>query len=839
MSSSKSLSLFYLCSIIFFISGCSSSIYQKFEEPILVENVFEVNDSIIKRDPVKVLIQPSSPSNNVFGYPLGLYIYNLANDESDKNFEEWLNKNPKRIKRLSRLLSRKQITQLKRYNSSFSEFLKNLGQKPTKISDVNVNQNIKRLEQYYKNEGYFDSKVYADTIINENQAKIKYNVTKNTRYQIDSISININSKDIDSLISSNQEKSLLKKGESFSINKLILERDRLVNLFKNNGIYDFQQRSINYNVLIDSSGVNKKIPIVLSVVNPNKENSYQIRKISDISIYVESLDELSNISSYTDSIKYNGIKIFSKGNLNYSPKSLTEPIFYKNDENYSEDKKLLTSRYYSNLGTFKYPRIIMEENNDSLSSSIYLLPRDRFSLGFDLDFTHSNIEDFGISFGTNFNIRNIFRGTENLSINLNNSIGASKDLGDPNDSFFNLFELGGNLNLKIPRAVLPFKSKGLIRKEMNPVTNIIVGSTVQKNIGLDKQYYSGIYEVNWNPSRYSKINFKLLDFEYVNNQNISNYFNVYKNSYDKLNYISSLYNIDQSIIDQNGDLIIPEGSDLFISQVLNNETSIDSGTDFYKNVNSILERKERLTENNLIIGSSITLNRNTQENFLDENFSQLRFKFEMVGNLFNELLRSGNSNSNNKVEISNILPSQYTKAEINYIKHILLNNGDVFAFRAFTGIAIPYGNSDYIPFTRSYYAGGSNDNRAWKAYKLGPGSSNNINEFNEANLKIAFNLEYRNKISGNLNGAFFIDFGNIWNVNDNVDDDSMTFNNLSDLNELAIGTGFGLRYDFNFFVLRLDTAFKTYNPAKEKSNRWFKEFSLNKAVFNIGINYPF
>ena len=839
MSSSKSLSLFYLCSIIFFISGCSSSIYQKFEEPILVENVFEVNDSIIKRDPVKVLIQPSSPSNNVFGYPLGLYIYNLANDESDKNFEEWLNKNPKRVKRLSRLLSRKQITQLKRYNNSFSEFLKNLGQKPTKISDVNVNQNIKRLEQYYKNEGYFDSKVYADTIINENQAKIKYNVTKNTRYQIDSISININSKDIDSLISSNQKKSLLKKGESFSINKLILERDRLVNLFKNNGIYDFQQRSINYNVLIDSSGVNKKIPIVLSVVNPNKENSYQIRKISDISIYVESLDELSNISSYTDSIKYNGIKIFSKGNLNYSPKSLTEPIFYKNGENYSEDKKLLTSRYYSNLGTFKYPRIIMEENNDSLSSSIYLLPRDRFSLGFDLDFTHSNIEDFGISFGTNFNIRNIFRGTENLSINLNNSIGASKDLGDPNDSFFNLFELGGNLNLRIPRAILPFKSERIIRKEMNPVTNIIVGSTFQQNIGLDKQYYSGIYEVNWNPSKYSKINFRLVDFEYVNNQNISNYFNVYKNSYDKLNYISSLYNIDQSIMNQNGDLIIPDGADMFINQVLNNETSLNSDTDFYKNVNSILERKERLTENNLIIGSSITLNRNTQENFLDEDFSQLRFKFEMVGNLFNALLRGGNLNSNNKVEISNILPSQYTKAEINYIKHILLNNGDVFALRAFTGIAIPYGNSNYIPFTRSYYAGGSNDNRAWKAYKLGPGSSNNINEFNEANLKIAFNLEYRNKISGSLNGAFFVDFGNIWNVNDNVEDDSMTFNNLSDLSELAIGTGFGLRYDFNFFVLRLDTAFKTYNPAKEKSNRWFKDFSLNKAVFNIGINYPF
>ena len=811
MSSTKYLSLFCLFTISLILSSCGSSIYKNFEDSILIENIFEVNDSIIKKDPVKLLIQPASPTNKVFGFPLGLSIYNLASENPDEKFDKWLLEKPNRYKRLSRLLSKKQIIQLKQYNNSFNKFLKNLGQKPTKISDTNVNENISRLKQFYNNEGYFDSKVSADTILNDNQAIIKYNVTTNTRYLIDTISINTNSRDIDSLLSSNKTKSILKQKENFSINKLILERDRLVSLFKNNGIHDFQQRSINYNVLIDSSGINKKIPLILSIKNPNEQEVYQIRKINDINIYVESLDELSNIDSYTDSINFKGIKIFSKGNLNYTTRSLTEPIFFKKGENYSEEKKLLTSRYFSNLGAFKYPRIILEENNDSLSSSIYLLPRDRFSLGFDLDFTHSNIEDFGISFGTNFNIRNIFRGTENLSFNLNNSIGASKDIGDPNDSFFNLFELGGNLNLRIPRAILPFKTERLIKKEMIPVTNIIIGSTVQKNIGLDKQYYSGIYEVNWNPSKYSKVNFKLLDFEYVNNQNISNYFNVYKNSYDKLNYISSLYNLDQSTIDQNGDLIIPDGSDTFIDQVLNNQTTLDSGTDFYKNVSSILERKDRLTENNLIVGSSISFNRNTQENFLDEDFSQLRLKFEMVGNLFNELLRGGNLNLNNKVEISNILPSQYTKAEVNYIKHFLLNNGDIFAFRAFTGIAIPYGNSNYIPFTRSYYAGGSNDNRAWKAYKLGPGSSNSINEFNEANLKIAFNLEYRNKISGNLNGAFFIDFGNIWNVNDNVEDESMTFDKLSDLSELAIGTGIGIRYDFNFFVLRLDTAFKTYN----------------------------
>jgi outer membrane protein assembly factor BamA len=806
---------------------------------VLTDNTFIVNDTIVKRNPVKLLIDPPTPSNKFLGYPIGLYIYNLSSDNPDKKFDSWLNKKPKRYTRLSKILSEKQVKQLKKYNNSFNEFLKSLGQKPFKLSDIDVNNNISRLKQFYNNEGYFDSKVSVDTITEGKKANLQYRVETNTRYLIDSISLKFQSNDIDSLYKISQGGSIIKKDEYFSINKLLLERDRLISLFKNNGIHDFQQRSINFNVLIDSTGNKKKIPLVLTINNKDEENEYSVKNINDIKIYVESLDELSNISSYTDSLNYNGIKIYSKGNLNYSPRSLTEAIFFKKSQKFIENDKLLTSRYFSNLGAFKYPRIIVEEQRDSLNTSIYLLPRDRFSLGFDLDFTHSNIEDFGISFGTNFNIRNIFRGTENLSVNLNNSIGASKDIGDPEDSFFNLFELGGNLNLRIPRAILPFRSYKLIKKEMNPVTNIIVGSTVQKNIGLDKQYYSGIYEVNWNPSRYSKINFKLLDFEYVNNQNVSNYFNVYKNSYDKLNYISSIYNLDQSTLNQDGDLTIPEGSEIFISQVLNNQTTLNSGTDFYKNVNSILERKDRLTENNLIVGSSITINRNTQENFLDEDFSRLRLKFEMVGNLFNEVLRSRNLNSDDKVEISDILPSQYTKAEVNYIKHILLNNGNVFALRAFTGIAVPYGNSDYIPFTRSYYAGGSNDNRAWKAYKLGPGSSNNINEFNEANFKISLNFEYRNKISGKLNGAFFVDIGNIWNISDNTNDDSMTFNNFSDLSELAVGSGIGLRYDFNFFVLRLDTAFKTYNPAKEKSNRWFSDFSLNKAVFNIGINYPF
>ena len=263
--------------------------------------------------------------------------------------------------------------------------------------------------------------------------------------------------------------------------------------------------------------------------------------------------------------------------------------------------------------------------------------------------------------------------------------------------------------------------------------------------------------------------------------------------------------------------------------------------DFDSLRNTLKERYDRLTANNLILGSSLSLNTNSQESIFDENFYKFRWKIDLIGNILRLFLKSINANQNetNYYTLGGVSPSQYIKTEIDYIKHWSLGRERIFAFHAFTGIAIPYGNSSNVPFARSYFSGGSNDNRAWRAYELGPGSSNNINEFNEANFKLAFNLEYRFPISGPLNGGLFIDIGNIWNLWDNVNDTALSFSGLKDLNELAIGSGFGLRYDLDFFVFRFDTGFKTYNPALSVGQRWWSEFNLRNAVLNIGINYPF
>jgi outer membrane protein assembly factor BamA len=225
----------------------------------------------------------------------------------------------------------------------------------------------------------------------------------------------------------------------------------------------------------------------------------------------------------------------------------------------------------------------------------------------------------------------------------------------------------------------------------------------------------------------------------------------------------------------------------------------------------------------------------------DNTYYLFRTKLESAGNLLSLIANTAKlkRNENDKYEIFNLEYSQYLKTEFDYVKYWDLSNDNIIAVRSFFGIAVPFGNSNTIPFSRSYFSGGSNDNRGWQPYSLGPGSTGGINDFNEANMKIALSAEYRFKILNSLKGALFVDAGNIWNVFDNVTDEKATFKNANDLKSIAVGSGFGIRYDFNFFVLRFDFGFKTYNPAEELDKRWFRDYNFGHTVLNFGINYPF
>ena len=806
----------------------------KYEGIILKSNDIFINGKLISKDSLNPLITQNK-NNYLFGIPLSALLYESSKKNSDSIFNKWINKKSKRNERITKVFSKKQVIQIKKYIEDFNNWKKRNGEELQIIDSTKTNISIENLKSFFKNNGYFDSEISSSIEINKkNQkfGKVIYNIDLGNQYYLDSIKSNIQSPILDSLYQKNIGKSFLKKNNSFNTLDFESERNRLDNLFKNSGIYNFQISSISFQVSRDTTGTDLRIPVQINILE-DSSNKYRIHYIKNINIYTSNLLSLKT-DTLNNPIVFDDINIFSMGKLRYKPKNLTNVISFKKGDYYSDQKRSNTIKQLNNLENFQYPTVsynYLINSKSELEANVLLNPKERFSLGFGVDLKHSNIEDIGVAFETSFTSRNVFQGAERLEFSSRGTLGKSGNT--------TISEYGFDIRLKFPRLFLPSKLKKVLNLDYNPNTYIGLGTSKQTNIGLDRQSFKFDLNYNWTNLNDKKINLGLLNIELVNNKNSVNYFNIYSNSFNSINSIALNNNTNSSYFNSLNKLIIPEGINSFIKDVINRNLSLNE--DDFNTVNYINDRRNRLTANNLIIGSSYSLISDNRKSLFDQNFSQLKIKFELAGTLTNFFANQFNAEVDqyNNKKILGLAYSQYFKTEFNYIKHWAISSNSTLAFRGYYGIAIPFGNSDNIPFSKSFFSGGSNDNRAWEVYRLGPGSSGAISEFNEANMKIAFNIEYRFGLFGKLDGAIFTDIGNIWNVFDDTQDPRRTFDGFNDLNELAIGSSFGIRYNLGYFVLRLDMGLKAYNPVLDSNERWMTDFKLNKAVFNIGLNYPF
>ncbi|MEO4006986.1 BamA/TamA family outer membrane protein [Flavobacterium sp. CAU 1735] len=819
---------------------------------LLIENTVMVDGKKEKSETILNQLY-QKPNSSILGYRLRLQMYNLARKSPEADYQLWLEKKPKRHKFLTDLLSEKQVQRLGQsfFVSGASTFLKKTGEAPVIIDSTKVQKSRNRMLSYYFNAGYFNNKITykIDTLPNK-RGKVNYEVKLGAPYIVDSITTSIKTAALDSLFERTKNQSLIVKGKQYNSQYFSDERKRIATHFRNNGAYYFQETNIEYDV--DTVATNHKahVDILIDDRTVKKGDSlikvpFKLYTISEVNIFTGNTNN-KNKQKVADSTSYNNFNIYSSDKLNYRPKAITDAIFITKGSKFSDFRRQLTSRSLSNLRVFNYPNIEYEEDkNDttgtSLIANIILSPRKKFNFNATADFMHSNIQDFGILGSAALSIRNIFRGAEILEIALRGNIGSSQDLANPNNVFFNISEYGADVKLSFPRIFFPLNTDKIIPKNTLPTTQMSLGLSRQQNIGLDKESFTGILNYNWNPKRNTNIRFDLVNLQYVRNVNPGNYFSVYHSSYDRLNGLAQVYNTDPTNLDEEGNLSIPQGTTGFINEVLGGQTSLTPNDNDYYAIRSIEERRLRLTENNLILATNITYTKSSRTNINDNDFYTFKTKLESAGNVLSLISKIENQEADiyGRKKFFNVEYSQYIKGEIDFIKNWDLGGKQVIAARAFTGLAIPYGNSNSIPFSRSYFGGGSNDNRAWQSYSLGPGRSGGLNDFNEANFKIALSAEYRFNIFNKLNGAFFADAGNIWNVFDNVTDEESVFEGFKSLQDIALGTGIGFRYDLNFFVIRLDVGFKTYNPAKEMKERWFRDIVPNRAVLNIGINYPF
>jgi hypothetical protein len=512
--------------------------------------------------------------------------------------------------------------------------------------------------------------------------------------------------------------------------------------------------------------------------------------------------------------------------IKYNPKYLSESIFLKPGGIYKDTLRNLTRTHLKSLKNFKSTTIKftpISGTNNELRMDISLAPLEKYTLGFETELTHSNIRNIGTSAKFSIANRNAFKGSELLKISfLGSWFDANNGPG---------WEIGSDISIEIPRFVAPFGLSKSVPKKMSPRTLFSIGSSFQKNIGLDRQTFTFLTDYKWQFNQKKTMQLEVLNTQYVKNLNIGSFFNIYNSEFDSLNAVAQIYYNDENRI-----LGLPNEAISFMNTVAGNRDFQSSNSEAYNAATNILNRYNIITSDFLIPTIAYSYTYNSQSDFKDSNFSFFKIRVANSGNILG--LLSNNTNANNKKTFLNIPLAQYFKTDIEFKKFWSFENNAVFGLRTFLGAIITYDNSD-IPFTKSYFAGGSNDIRAWQTYELGPGSRDSGLEFNIGSFKFLTSVEYRFDVISKLKGALFLDAGNIWDISGSsfVEEDAK-FNSFASLKNIAIGSGFGARLDFNFLILRLDVGFKTYEPYLN-DRKWFKNYDFANAVYNIGINYPF
>jgi outer membrane translocation and assembly module TamA len=837
----KKLSFCFL--LILFFAACNSTKRVAENEHMLTQNYVFVDSVRDKSTSLeKYILQ--KPNAKFLGAPIGLYFYNLGSYENPKTPLKWGEKYPKKYKFIKNIFSEKQsIAYAKSFIKLNKWFLSY--DAPVIISKNKVKRTSDNLWSYYKTQGYFDSKVSSKIIRDSvhKKAIVEYHIYKGIPTLLDTIKLKIESVVLDSIYKDSGRRSLLKSGNQYNDNTFRKEASKVVKLFRNSGIYHFSEAALGF--YVDSTRLNYKTNVEFLIAKDRfKEGNsgdyvkqdYKIHKIKEINV-VTDYSYIKKGEVYNDTVRYKGINFLAYKKLKYNPKYLAQSIFFNSGDVYKDTLRNLTRNHLKSLKNFKSTNIVFSPINgsdDELRMDLLLAPKEKYTLGFETELTHSNIRNIGSSAKFSLTNRNALRGAELFKVSfLGSYFNASNGPG---------WEIGADASLEIPRLLVPFGLSKLVPKRMSPRTLFSLGSSFQKNIGLDRQTFTFLSDYKWQYNRKKTIQLEIFNTQYIQNLNINRFFNIYSSEFSNLNAVAKVYDEVNNIttnpnfpLSSNLDNQVSEAIG-FIRKVANDASFQATNSNDYKTVLNIQNRYNIVTSDFLIPTLAYSYTHNSQIDFKDNNFSFFKARVSNSGNILG--LFSDNYSANDKKTLFKIPLAQYFKTDLEYKRFWDVGSNSVFGIRTFLGAILTYDNSD-IPFTRSYFAGGSNDIRAWQTYELGPGSRNSGLEFNIGSFKFLTSAEYRFNLVRSLKGALFIDAGNIWDISGSefVDEDAK-FNSLSSLEDMAIGSGIGIRYDLNFFVLRFDIGFKTYEPYLE-ADKWFKNYNFASAVYNIGINYPF
>lgn len=761
------------------------------------------------------------------GYPLYLIINNFANPKRE------LKRKIRRDERFAKKMlqyngnskGKKQNKEPKKHKT-LGEFLMNIGEAPSLIDSNKTNRSVNQIVSYLNNKGYFGSTV-DDTVIypqlqkNRRQKAIQcYIIHPSQPYTLRSIAWDIKDEGIAIAIVSDTatEYCQIKRNMNYDFDSFEAERDRITKLLKNKGYYKFSKDYIRFS--IDSTLGSHQADVQITInkqelkLNDSSFANVNHQQFTIRNIYIKSLFDLQqlredkDISNYDTTLYRNLLFLRNKDSiygtniekiLKFKPYILEQRISFRKDIIFRQLDYEATYRQLTNLRVFRQVVIDpIEVGDNKLDMYIKLFPFSKQSYTAQFEGTTNSGSNLGIGGSVSYENNNLYGGAEILRLGIKGGTEVQQTINASSNSEnlgFNTIQIGADASLNIPREFFPFSL--LVNKKKLPEkmttqdrrTVFLSSFNYQSRSDYDRTLANVSYGYTFKYLKNGKISFFPIELNIVKVK-------------PKAGLLELLQNPDPLLQYRFTDHLI---QNLRITYILNKQKNNNGDVLFLK-----------------IDGESSGL--------------LLREFFE---------LSKINPDANGSYEIAKIPFSHYIRLFADGRFNKAIGAYQRLVGRSALGIGLPLSNYPTLPLEKSFYSGGANGIRAWEARTLGPGSyiipsDQKYAQFGD--IQLEYNLELRFRITKTLNGAAFIDGGNIWilkkdSSRPNAD---FSFKKMNFLNDLAFGPGLGLRYDLSFFIVRLDWAFKLRDPSYPIGERWYNPSQRKlSSNLNFGIGYPF
>jgi outer membrane protein assembly factor BamA len=666
---------------------------------------------------------------------------------------------------------------------------KTLSSYPIFVSDVNPDLRASKIENDLFDKGYFHTNAWAvvDTNPeNKHKARVSYFVDLEPPNYYNIVAIDTITDHIDSLMSRDKFMTEIKPGDQFNLDKLKESRADLSRRIQDIGYFFFIPDFISLKV--DTTLEDNKLNLTIEKQRNLPQAAISSYKINNI--LINNSQGFDTLKSEKDTTYFDGVTIISKSNLLKS-NVLLNSLYFKQGDTYSYNQYQSTIARLNNLGVFKSVNISYQQNKtDSLSrnldAKIDLLMADNINLDIEGDLATKSSGYFGPLFGISVSHGNAFHGAERLKVGLTG--GFEWQWGTKSEDQIGTYSYtyGINSGLTYPRIILPF------RHGKNG-TMLLQRTAINGELSLlNRTAYYRMFSFKTN-----------LNYQWSKNKNIQHsFYPLYVNS---VNLLETTAEFD-SVVNEN----------IYIKKSFEEQFIIGPKYEFNFN-NTLIKRP-----NNFIFIGGI----GTSGNFID-----------LIAGM-------GKDPSERPYYFLNNIYSQYLKFTTDF-RYYRNGFNKSLVFRVYAGIGMPYGNSAALPYVEQFFSGGAYSLRGFTARYLGPGSYYSTDQSGyidqSGDIKLESNLEFRFDMSKLMKGALFIETGNIWLTNEDPNRPGAKFNSSTFYDQIAVSSGFGLRFDFTFFVLRTDFGMPLRTPYKTDGKNWLfgTDKILSGTLFNLAIGYPF